>query len=178
MTIFIVITRGFIIRNILRSGGFSLLQKKGYRVVVLLACKEIPSYLKEEFGEEVPLIPISGRGISRIHRLVSSVTSFLIYTDSTVRYLKYGNRRLIDRWRAITYFHIFFVWIISHIFFLKPLFRFFESFFPEEDEKIKKIFDEYKPDAVFSTSIISGLDIIFLNKAKRRGIPAIAMPKG
>ena len=50
-TVFIVITRGFIVRNILRSGILELLKKKGYRIVVFFQSfgRPFPQYLIDEF---------------------------------------------------------------------------------------------------------------------------------
>ena len=56
-TIFITITRGFIVKNVLRSGGLNELKKRGYRIVIFLACREVPEYIKDEFaGDQVILI--------------------------------------------------------------------------------------------------------------------------
>ena len=177
--IFLTVSRAFIIRNILRSGLLDYLGDK-YRIIAFALCKEVPEYLKEEFKDApVTFVPISDPGIGRIHRRVNRITTFLLFSDSTKRYLKYGNKEMIARSRIRTYIHMAFVWFISHIPFLKAVMRWIErTFFPERYEQYAKFFDEYKPDLVFSSSIISTIDIVFLKEAKRRGITSVGMPKG
>lgn len=181
-TVFIIITRGFIVRNILRSGGLELIKKRNCRIVVFLLSKEkeTPEYLKKELEDEnVVLHSIPDARSTRMHRAVKKITTFLLYTDSTKRYLKYGNKRMISRSRYKTYLNLLFVRIISLIWFLKPMMRWVEiTYFPEEVPMIKKYFDKYQPDLVFSSSVISSLDIAFMKEAKRRDVKTLSMPKG
>jgi hypothetical protein len=179
-TIFIIISRAFIIRNVLRSGGLDLMEKKGYRVIVFLSCPSVPDYLREEFaGRNIIIEASKNFTLSKIHKLFNLVTNYLLFTDSTKRYLKYGNQRLINRLRIKTYLNLIFVWLISKSVSLKILMRWLEiKLFPESYDYIRELFDKYSPSLVFSTSVITGMDIIFMKEAKRRGIKTVSMPKG
>ena len=85
--IFITITRGFIIRNILRSGGLKLLKQKGYKIIIFLQCKEIPDYLQKELGNsQVELIKAHTVIRNLIHRRLINFKFYLIYTKTTKRY--------------------------------------------------------------------------------------------
>lgn len=177
-TIFITITRGLLLRNVLRMGGYELLRKAGFRIVILLQTKTMPPHLHEEFGDDTVICQLDDSPFGHLHRVIFSITNFLIFTDSTVRYLKYGNMRLIERNRILTNAHIFFVWLLSKMWFLKPLVRKLDPFFDESNDQIRAVFDTYTPDIVFGTSISSKFDVSVMKEARRRGITTVGMPKG
>ena len=152
----------------------------GFGLLFSLRTKSVPEYLKEEFKDlDVVFIAAHERSYSRVHKALQWVTNFLIYTDSTRRYLKYGNKRHIGRSRVVAYAHIALTITLSKIFFLRPLMRWTErTFFKEEDATLQGYFDTYQPDVVFSTSVISNIDITLMKEARRRNIPTVSMPKG
>lgn len=177
--IFIPITRGFIIRNVLRSGGCDLLHEEGFKIVVLLPLKKIPEYLKEEFKDRSVIFEsISEPEFGKFHQVFIKLLTSLVFTKSTVRYLKYGNTRLIERSRVLTYVNIALAWFLSKFIFLGPLLRRCEMRFDESTDEIRSVFDKYNPDIVFGTSISSKYDVAFMKEAKRRRVPTAGMPKG
>ncbi len=181
-TIFIIITRAFITRNLLRSGSMKYFKDRNYKLIIFLLCKEVPSYIIEEFaGYDVEIFPLPKIIFNRWDRLFSKIRIpiLLLYTDSTVCYLKYGRTQNTNRARYKTYIYIAFVWFIAHIPRLKQVCRYVdENIFHEKSEEVQRYFNKYKPDLVFSTSIISSQDILFLKEAKRRGVLTVSYPKG
>ena len=185
-TIFIVVTRGYIIRNVLRSGVLDYL-KKDYKVVLFVMAKKnsaIPDYLKQEFaGGNVILEEVyeSERNnfYDRIHRAFARFSSLLVYTKTTWVYIRIGNPDIVkkeSRWAATE--GLFFSFL-GRFNFLKKLVRWAENrLFIMDGDDYGKYFDKYHPDLVFSTSIISKVDIAFLKEAKRRRIATVSMTKG
>ena len=179
-TVFITVSRGFIVRNILRSGVLRVLTENNFRVVVFLPVvnEPIPDYLQKEFaGPDVVLEGVIQPPFLRFHSFFKHLTAPLTYTEATAAYREIGNERLIDRspWKST--FERFLYSLLSRLTFLKFLVRFIEyRIFYEK--AYQPYFDKYEPSAVFATSIVTQLDIDFMKEARRRGIPTIAMPKG
>lgn len=177
-TIFIVVSQTILIRNILRSGGYKLLVDRGFRLVIFLNCKEVPQYIKEEFNHpNTVLIPINDIQVSRTHRAFIKFTHLLLWTKTTKRYFRYS-RNFVDRPRITAYAYLALMRVLSLLGVLKPLSRWVEKrFFPETHPEIEKYFNEYKPDLVFSTSMASKIDNVFLKAAARRNIKTVSIPK-
>jgi len=184
-TIFITVSRGFIVRNILRSGVLEHLKHEGFRIVIFLSgySIEAPQCLQEEFGCKV--VTIGDISISRsrfkrrIYRIFTKLSSLLLSSKSTKFYSYLGNNKrnlLKNRYqRCATHF---FSSILSKIPFLKKIIRYIEEKVFSTDTFVS-YFEKYKPDIIFSTSVTStGLDIHMMKEAKRRGIKTISMPKG
>ena len=188
-TIFITITRSFITRNILRCGVLDLLKKRGYNVVVFFPRKSIPEYLKRELGGDgVTLAAVPEIVSSKMHRLFLKMSfSYLIFTRSTKKRALYFNdnartrffsKGFLKKTKIVPWLRYVYLKIASNSNILKFLYRFFElKLFPQIDHRIQLYFDNYKPDAVFSTSFVSGFDVAFMKEAKRRGAPPVSMPK-
>lgn len=176
--IFIIVSQTIIIRNILRSGVFDLLRKNGHSLVIFFNCKHLPHYILEEFKDSrVTLIAVRDMGVSRIHRKFIEFTHLLLWTKTTKRYFRYS-RNFVEKPRVIVWLHLFAMRLLSTLQFLKPLSRKIEwGFFPERYAAIEAYFDKHSPDLVFSTSITSKMDDVFMKAAKRRGIPTVSMPK-
>lgn len=183
-TIFIFISQSVIVKNILRSGGFELFKKTGHRIIIFIQCKEIPDYMQREFyAPNIILIPVfqDGRTVSRWQNALGQFGSYLFWNDTSKRYFRYSvNFR--NKPRAITFIHLTILRIISGTYgsipFLRKGIRWFSFvFFPEKFEAISSYFEKYKPDLVFSTSITSKIDSVFIKEAKRRGIVTVSMPK-
>ncbi|OGH69522.1 MAG: hypothetical protein A3C90_00180 [Candidatus Magasanikbacteria bacterium RIFCSPHIGHO2_02_FULL_51_14] len=183
-TVFIVITRGFIIRNILRSGVLDYLKQSGCKVIIFLQTmkeNDVPEYLKKEFQDE--RVTIVGIGdylmnnfFDRLYRFFAKWTIFLVYSKSTLHYIRFKNIKK-ERMFFWMYIEIFFLFLFSKLHVLKKIVRLIErkvfvsNFYA-------KYFDAYRPDVIFSTSIISGIDMAFMKEAQRRGVKTISMTKG
>ena len=179
-TIFIIVSQALLIRNILRSGTLELLKKDGHHICIFIACDEIPLYIKDEFSDvNIILIPYSDKGsrAGRFHKKFILFTHFLINNNSTKVYFSYS-RHYIRRSRVSIFIYQLFLRIFGTLQFLKGLVRWIEAVhFPERKKKVFTYFDVYKPDLVFSTSITSVLDVIFMKEAKRRNIKTVSMTK-
>lgn len=186
-TIFITISRSFITRNILRSGGLNLLKKSGHRIVVFFQAGQIPQYLKDELeDDQVKLIAIQPSINPFLRRLIklkdylisTRTTKIRLFFEANAKYFKSGEVTLLKKPGFRAHSRLFLAKLISRIHFLKPLFRWIDFYiFPEKNKDIQQYFDTYKPDLVFSTSIISAIDVAFLKEAKRREIKTVSMPK-
>ena len=184
-TIFITITRGFLVRNILRSGVLERLKQSGCKIVIFLQIakgRDVPEYLREEFEDAQVVIekiyPSAANTLSeRCYLFFVRWTSLLVYSDSTWAYSKAGN--LNSRSRMWFWKHIerLIFSLVGRMHFLKGLVRFAEKKY-FLSAPYAAYFDRYRPDLVFSSSITAGIDVAFLKEASRRGIKTVSMTKG
>lgn len=185
-TIFIIVTRGFIVRNILRSGVLDFLKKSDNRIVIFMAstASALPDYLRKEFETEKVILhnihePNNGKIYRKIYSIFSRLCASLVYTETTWMYFRVGNTEKLKRAKFYSYIEKFLFSFLSRFNFLKTLARYIEKkFFFIDSKEYKKYFDLYQPDVVFSTSIISKVDIAFLKEANRRKIKTVSMTKG
>ena len=182
-TIFITITRGFIVRNILRSGVLKHLKESGCRIVIFIQAfgKDLPDSLRNEFNDEkVIMIGVPAPKINRlknkIYRIFSRFSNLLFNNLSTWTYSQTGTLKNLKRPAYKAYLEKIAFTMLSRISFFKKIVRYLEEKFYIKD--YEKYFDQYKPSLVFSTSIISKVDMHFMKTARRRGIKTISMPKG
>lgn len=185
-TVFIVITRGFIIRNILRSGLLDILTNANIKIVILFVdLKKVgfPESLRKEFERENVIIEVVTAEKKntyikqRLYNLFKSLSQYFVFSKSTWSYGQIGNEQKMNRNIAWAYLERAIFTVLSKFHFLKKIARFLEEnfFFTPV---YNKYFDTYQPDAVFSTSIIATHDMQFMKEAKHRGIKTISMPKG
>jgi hypothetical protein len=176
-TILIVVTKSFIIRNILRSGVLEHLKKSGARIVICLydfRKQGLPEYLRKEFeDDQVVIEAITPFKKTKFHRLFHLLTFLLVYSKNNrrIRYIKY-NKNPLGLFLEYLIFGL-----LSKVGFLKTVVRWIEKkMLPERVYGV--YFDKYDPDVVFSTSIISSADAAFMKEAARRGIKTVSMPRG
>lgn len=177
-TIFIIISRGIIARNILRSGVLdNILKDENVRVVLMLP-SAAPEYFKKEFEHPRIILENTGEGsISREHHAFLYFLHNLVYTKSTRLLSKYGTYRTGGKNIVLYYLEYAFFAIASRINFLKKVFRFLELWLFSE-KKYESYFDKHNPDLVFATTVLGKIDIAFLKIAKKRKIKNMAMTKG
>lgn len=184
-TVFIVVTRSFIIRNILRSGVVNYLKQHGCRVVIFLQTlkgKDIPGYLREEFEDENVILekigqPSTDNFFDRFYRIFVRWTSLLVYSNSTWAYSKAGNVNSRSRMWFWKYVEKFVFSILTRMHFLKKTVRWLEKVV-FTSKIYSEYFEKYQPEVVFSTSIIGGIDITFMKEAAKRGVKTCGMTKG
>lgn len=174
-TIFVLISNNILIRNILYTDIFRILRKRNFRIVVVISENWIEQCEKEFNYPNVIFEKYKNNNYGLVRKIFSFLIFSLITGDTaylTARYGKpYGKR-------SVFYFIMWYLW--SHSFgkinFIKKIFRFLEFYcFP--DKLYGHFFDKYKPDLVFSTSILHPVDTAFVKEARRRKIKAIGMPK-
>lgn len=181
-TVFLILTRGFLLRNILRSGVLSQLTNAGIRAIVFLPLyakdAEIPASLRAEFeGPLVQLIGVKERPLGRVYKLFSHLTKFLVFTQTTWSFCLISVKNDKQRSDRLAYFQKWIYTPLSKLTWLKRLVRAIE-FHLFRHRAYGEYFEQYAPDVVFSTSILSTLDILFMKEARRRGVPTVSIPKG
>ncbi|MCG2694427.1 CDP-glycerol glycerophosphotransferase family protein [Candidatus Parcubacteria bacterium] len=180
-TIFIVISRGTLVRNILRNKCFDILKNNSNLRIVLLFNNifntEPPKYLEEEFGgPNIFLEFVPNKFKNRYERLFNSFTRFLVYTKSSIMVMQNKIEAIRKTNKITVYLMRGMFFVLSKINFLKTLARWITvRFF--QDDSLSIYFEKYKPDLVFSTFILSNLDVGILKQAKKRGIKTVSMPK-
>jgi len=156
------------------------LKKQGHRIFVFLQCDVIPEYISKEFScEQVNLIPVPSKEMSvgKSHRLFILFTHFLIDNGTTRVYFSYS-RHYLKRSVISIFLYQLALTLFGRLGFLKPVVRKIEFlFFKEKKKFIIDIFDKYDADLVFSTSITSCMDNIFMKEAHRRKIKTVTMTK-
>ena len=186
-TIFIIVTRSIITRNILRSGTLQLLKGAGFKIVVFFQSGSVPAYLKEEFEDDRVTLLSQQHNLTGFHRRFLVVKKYLLDSDTTrllahfreSRAKRQQHKNLPKKSRLLIYLRLFLISFISKISFAKKIFRLIDFYiFSEKSSSIKEYFNIYKPDVVFSTSILSTLDIVFMKEARRRNIKTVSMQKG
>ncbi len=181
-TIFVIISKGLLVRNILRT---SLLRRlsadKNNQIIIIFPESTrgvgIPDYIRSEFETgNVKIELAKHKVLRRWERLFNMFIFKLVFSKSTRLYLQYHINEK-KRTGKISYFLQWLVFSpLSKIKWLKKMIRKIDLLV-FGDDNYKDIFDKYNPDLVFSTSIITHFDIEFLKEAKRRNIKTISMPR-
>lgn len=186
-TIFIIVTRSMITRNILRSGTLALLKKAGWRIVIFFDSDKVPARILDEFEDEHVVVHACRTVVGRIHRRFMALERFLIDTKTTRLLARYHasrvkrqqHKNLPKKPRFIIAMRLAAITFFSRLPLVKKLYRLIDFYlFPEKDRTIRNYFDVYAPDVVFSTSVLSALDIAFMKEAKRRKTKTLSMQKG
>ena len=181
-TVFIIITRGFLVRNMLRSGVLRLLNAAGIRTVIFFPLlgktTEVPSSLRKELeGPLVKIIGVREARLGRIHKVFCHLAKFLVFTKSTWTYCLVSVKNDQQRSDALAWIERLIFSRLSQWRVLKRLARAIEEHVFRQ-RHYAEYFEAERPSVVFSTSIISTLDLLFMKEARRRGIPTISIPKG
>jgi len=175
-TILIPITRGVLVRNVLRSNALSGLLEKNCKVVIVLT-DEIKNYFRNEFShpnivfEKVCLAPTG-----RLHKLFLTITKGLVYTISERRHIKYGTMGKPPVSRSVGFLKHYGFTVLNRLIFLRPIARWIENNYFVQKE-LDYLFEKYKPELVFSTGIYAMLDMRLVKTAKRLGVLSVTMPK-
>lgn len=133
-TIFITVSRGYIMRNVIRSGVLEQLKKSGARIVILLynvRNKEIPQYLKEEFEDDNVIIdavsiPITRKPKERFFRAFCRLVNLLVYNNRNwkIDYIVSGKSKSL--WTVLLFKNIVFS-SIGKIQFVKTFARYLDN---------------------------------------------------
>lgn len=181
MTILIVVTRGSIVRNILRLGLLSLIKKEGHHAVIIFPQdkrKTVPqSYIDEFQCEQVELEIVPRDTKSFIYRIFNSAIKFLVSSDSLNVYFDIGNERIQDELLFIKQLKLAFFSLLGRMRWIKKLARFVErKVFTRHT--YQSLFETYRPDIVIGTSLSSSLDIDIMKEAAAQNIPTLGLLKG
>lgn len=179
-TIFFMFSRGIVARNILRTDVFRILKEQPDLHIVLFVPRNIPDYFREECRHPRVILEESDDLSYSIFRrkIFESLLQNLVYTDTSKFMNRYSGRirRKGHRFITFCFLHVLYM-VISHLPFLKPVFRFFEyRFYP--DHIFDSYFAKYNPDLAVATTVMSKRDIALMKSARRFGVPTIGLTRG
>ena len=176
MRFLITVPESSIVRNILRSGVFlRTLTLNGNRVTLVCPSDKYEGY-KKEFGTElITVVSFTPSPISFYEKVLAFLARNIFYSLSNDLFQERASVRKqskIPLWvkRMLgTFFGS------SHAF--KSTVRFFDLHIATE-KKMCDMFDDAKPDVVFSTALLNtDIDVPVLREAKKRGIHTVAMTR-
>ncbi len=176
-TIFITISRGIIVRNILQTGVVDRLVRAGYRIVLFTTASEVPEF-RDAFVHppQVTALPFPRKQWPRADEIFSSLHRGLIYNRRTDLIAKVGQlhpseTNAFKYWSYRTVFQP-----LSKIRPLRDLVRWLDfRILPVTEYDV--LFREQKPALLFSTNIMEYEDTLLAKAARRNGVPVIGMPK-
>lgn len=180
-TIFLMFSRSFVVRNILRTNVFAILKSRSDLRFVLFVRPNIPQSFKDEFNdpriffEETPELEY---GKLRRH-IFEPLLMGLIYTDSGKFFARFGGRVgrvLVRPWHVYIFTHIW-ATLVSSSHLLKRIFRSLElQLFP--DFNYDHFFQKYNPLLTIVTTVMSKRDRAMLKASRRAHIPSIGITRG
>lgn len=178
-TIFISISRGLVVRNLLRTDALGLLMKnKDIKIVFLVLDKAVEEFKKEFFGENIEIIPVASPKIGKIRSWVlKAVARNLVWTDSSKMLSFLG--KFSDKKRNTFFYKIIFN-TIGFLGKLKTAVRFYRwiEFYIFPEKNFDYLFKGRMIDLIFLPDIQGKIDTALLKSARRFGVKSVAMTKG
>lgn len=180
-TIFITIGRGIIARNFLNNDFFKKLKEK-YKVVILSPLSDNPEFIRSFAGAEVVFVELIKHKISWLELIFISLHKALIYNPTvqlkTRHSIDFKNKQKEGFKKLFKYYfqHIVFGLFLSKIKILREWLRKLDALVYKKNY-YQKLFDKFKPSAVFITSISADDEIYFLRAAKKNKILDFGMTK-
>jgi len=177
-TIFFTISRGSLIRNFLQTGIVSRLLEYGARVVILSPYSEKKEIFREYKHPNLVLEPLLFDGHYTFKdRLMREFLKGASFNQTVHTRYVYRITNADDPPSKL--------WYLPRMLFFVPLgfipgFRRFIRWVDlvvDPQKENDPLFEKYKPDLVFSTSLFDKGDVGVLKSAKRYGVSTIAMPK-
>lgn len=173
-TILITCFHPLISRNILASGVIPLLLRERDTRVVITAPEYRAPYLAKQFGSErvmVRGVPVEERARPAWSPVFQRLSRAMLDTG-TMR-LKAGAKRHLDgRW-GYYYFVFLPLAMLGHSRLARKCLRVFDRTL-NAASPYAPVFDEYRPDLVFSTDVQNEYDLLVMREARRRGIPVVS----
>lgn len=173
--IIITLSRGSLVRNILKTGCIKSLQDAGYRAVILVPAtadterldKDVPGLIWETLYD-APW--------TKWDYILTGFYKSLGYNRHTRANDTYGIFSLDEASKSKYWFRKIIFKPLSRSTMIKKFMRLIDKY-ACYGGTYKKIFDTYQPVLVFSTSIVGDTDIEVIKEAQRRKIPVVGMPK-
>ncbi len=172
-------SRGATVRNIMQTDVCRILKESGHRLVIMTPAYKDERFLSEFGAENVFFENLIEPEWGFWDKLLVGCHKALVYNGSTKLRDLYGipggkGERKGSYAKYVLKRAVF--WPLSKIQFLKDFVKWLDKLLIK-DKYYKDIFDKYKPDVVFSTSVIEDGDVYVLKQAQARGIKIIGMPK-
>lgn len=175
-TIFITISRGVLARNILQTDVFDVLKKAGHRIVILTPAYRDERFLKEFSAPNIIFENLVEPSWTRRDRLFVGIQKALVYNSSTAMRDRYGIYNPKEGSIIKYALKKIIFWPLARLGFLKEVVRWFDARLVK-DHHYGALFGEYRPDLVFSTSVMDDGDVSLLKQARARRIPTIGAVK-
>lgn len=176
-TIFVTISRGIVVRNILQTGVVDRLVRAGHRVVLFSTATNVPAFADAFVRPpQVTALPFPRKKWPRADEIFASLHRGLIYNRRTDLIAKVGQldpseTNLLKYWSYRVVFQP-----LSKIRPLRDLVRWLDFRLLPVTE-FDQLFAREKPALLFSTSIMEYEDVQLAKAARRNGVPVIGMPK-
>jgi len=120
-TIFFIITRGIIVRNLLRNKYFSELLNGKYKIVLILVknyLEKPDEYFFNEFNDEnIKIEIVKKESLGKLEKLLDLFAANLVITKSRKKYLRHNVRKEKRMNFFVYYFSIIFFWPLTKIVF-------------------------------------------------------------
>jgi len=181
-TFFVVVSRGLVSRNLLRTGiPQKVLEQADTKLVLLFPKRSIPipDYLYTEFADpRIVLEEIEEYSYSPfVSKIWMPLVNNFVYSESTDILARDGSAKVrpVPSWWYP--FHKRFFSVISKPDWLKKITRWLEEKVFSE-KRYDALFKKYKPEALLVGSLLSKADIGILKAAKRHGAISFGMQKG
>lgn len=171
-TIFITSFNPFVSRNILRTDAFNILKNEGNLTIVIFC----PDYKKDFFQDNFAGGNVIVEGIEKLPYCAQDVFfSYLGRSMVNTDTLSMHKREIFLRnKKKISAVAASIISIANRFSFIKKLVRIID-YFTISQPKLKKYFDFYNPNLVFTTDVFNTYDVHFLAEAKKRGITTVGM---
>ena len=178
-TIFISISRGLVVRNLLRTDVFEFLRKNtGVKLVFLVLDKAVEEFKKEFYGNNIEVIPVTSPKTGRFRSLYLKIFARnLVWTDSSKMLTFVG--KFSNQKREALFYKIIFntIGFLGKFKIVDRFFRWVElRIFQEKD--FDYLFRGKKTDLMFLPDIQGKIDTALMKSAKRFGVKSVAMTKG
>lgn len=178
-TVFIVVSRSAIVRNVLRTEAFrAVLQRPAVRVVLFVP-RGTPDEFRKEFASDRVLIEEFAQApYSRFRkRVFLPALRNLLWTSATKLVVRYGSRRDYEANPVLLGLAHFYFGFVSRVSAMRRLMLFLERIlYP--DRAADRFFVSYQPDLVVSTYQRSTADVMFLKAARRFRVRSVGFLKG
>lgn len=184
MTIFITISRGSIVRNLLQNNFFDLIKKKFDKVVILSLAANDAEFLRQFQKDNVEVIPLLDSRSNRWDQFVCNVNKYLGYNSSVAGRSRWGfypgQNELHPALRYLKYLTLKIIFQpLTKVIVVRKLFQYCDYLFFQKEivADYRKLIKERKPDLVFASSIVDETEVALLKAAKKEGVYTVAMPK-
>lgn len=175
-TLLLTISRGGTARNILQTRIFKELLEKNIRIVILTPAFNDPQFLETFSHPNVIFEPLFELPWRPLDHYFVGLHKALVYNYSTQFRDKYGIYNPDEGSLLKYYLRRIFVQPLAGLAFLHDAARRLDDVICPA-RAYQHIFEKYKPDAVFATSVIEDMDIDVMKTAREYGVKIIAMAK-
>lgn len=176
-TLFLILSRGGLLRNLSESSVISRLCESGFRVIILTpSSNEQEQYSHLLSGKDVTFEPLSRASSSFIRRVLQELQRAVIYNDTVRSIQSYTIGSRTDPSSILYLPRLYLFPAVRYIPFMKRFLRWLGFLLDPQNEN-DYLFIKYHPDIVFSTTPHDESEAAVLKSAVRFGVTSVCMPK-